>query len=427
MRLLIVGDINSEIKAAIDLAKSRKAKVVMAESCEQALEFLCLGKGADLVLVDVKFDIKSFINSMQGEKISTPVVAYGIQCSPKKAVTAIKSGAKEFLPLPPDERLIAAIFTSIADDTIKIIGKSNLIKEAIKVADKIAKSDANVLITGESGTGKEVFAKYIHNESNRSDHPFVSVNCAAIPENLLESELFGHEKGAFTGALSLRIGKFEESSGGTLLLDEISEMDMRLQAKLLRALQEEEIDRVGGSSPVKVNLRVIATSNRDLQHEIAKGTFREDLYFRLNIINIDLPPLRDRPEDVLSLNEYFIKKYVESNKIQDKILSPAALKKMEQYSWPGNVRQLENIIHRSILLSEGTEIMPEDIDIVETIKQVATNINGDITTGNNDEKQLVFNTLGYCLGDLNKTANILGISINILKEKLENYTKEKVD
>lgn len=420
MKLLIVGNINSEIKTAIDIAQARKAKVVMVESCKQAIDFLCQGKGADLVLIDVQFDIKELITSMKSEKISTPVVAYGIRCSPKEAVTAINAGAREFLPLPPDERLIAAIFTAIADDAVNIIGDSELLQSAIKVADKVAKSDANVLITGQSGTGKEVFANYIHRQSNRKDNTFVSVNCAAIPENLLESELFGHEKGAFTGALSRRIGKFEESSGGTLLLDEISEMDVRLQAKLLRAIQEKEIDRVGGSSPVKVDLRIIATSNRDLEQEIKKGNFREDLYFRLNIISIELPSLSQRKEDIVPLSNYFIKKYVESNKLEPKELSQAALDKMFNYSWPGNVRELENVLHRAVLLSESSEIQPHDVTIKQQEMPVSPKNSGQ---GHEGEKQLVFNTLGYCLGDLNKTANILGISINILKEKLENFTK----
>jgi|JFJP01.1.fsa_nt_gi two-component system response regulator FlrC len=419
MRLLIIGDINTEIKAAIDIAKSRKAKVVMVESCEQGVDFLCQGKGADLVLVDVKFDIKLLITSMKNEKISTPVIAYGVQCSPKEAVNAIKSGAKEFLPLPPDKRLIAAIFTSISDDSVKIIGESKIMKDAIAIADKIAGSDANVLITGQSGTGKEVFSQYIHDKSKRRENHFVSVNCAAIPENLLESELFGHEKGAFTGALSRRIGKFEESSGGTLLLDEISEMDVRLQAKLLRAIQEKEIDRVGGASPVKVDLRIIATSNRDLLKEIEKGNFREDLYFRLNIINIELPSLKERIDDIIPLSEFFIKKYSESNGFSQKRLSKDALVKMQNYFWPGNVRELENILHRAVLMSSSEEIKADDIQI----KEKTANIDSDGSNANANEKQLVFNTLGYCLGDLAKAANILGVSINILKEKLQNYSK----
>ena len=422
MRLLIIGDINSEIKTAIDIAKSKNAKVVMVESCDQGVDFLCQGKGADLVLVDVQFDIKSLTKAMKNEKISTPVIAYGVQCSPKEAVLAIKSGAKEFLPLPPDERLIAAIFAALSDDTVKVIGDSEPLKNALAVADKIAASDANVLITGQSGTGKEVFSNYIHSKSKRKDQQFVSVNCAAIPENLLESELFGHEKGAFTGAVSRRIGKFEESSGGTLLLDEISEMDMRLQAKLLRAIQEKEIDRVGGNTPVKVDLRIIATSNRDLQKEIENGNFREDLFFRLNIINIELPALSERKDDIEILSQHFIDKYVKNNGLSAKILSSEALEKMTSYSWPGNVRELENVLHRAVLMSEGDSIKDDDIHIVEKEETNPENISQQ--NGSAAEKQMVFNTLGYCLGDMSKAANILGVSIDILREKLEKFTQK---
>lgn len=429
MRLLIVGDTRGEIKAAIDIARARKAKVVLVESCEQALDFLCEGKGADLVLVDVAYDIKTLTKSMKSEKISTPVIAYGVQCSAKDAVNAIRSGAKEFMPLPPDEKLIAAIFAAIADDSVNIIGDSVVMKEAVSIADKIAKSDANVLITGQSGTGKEVFANYIHSKSDRKDKPFVSVNCAAIPENLLESELFGHEKGAFTGALSRRIGKFEESSGGTLLLDEISEMDARLQAKLLRAIQEQEIDRVGGSSPVKVDLRIIATSNRDLEQEIKKGTFREDLFFRLNIINIELPKLSSRDNDINLLAEFFVKKYCENNNSTAKKISKEAIEKMQQYSWPGNVRELENVMHRAVLLASGDEIKAVDVQIKERAdaSQSIGGVDSDSSSmaRNFDEKQMIFSTLGYCLGDLNKTANILGVTTNILQEKLRQFTDNK--
>ncbi|RTK93628.1 MAG: sigma-54-dependent Fis family transcriptional regulator [Rickettsiales bacterium] len=422
MRLLIIGNINSEIKMAIDIAKSKKAKVVMVESCDQGLEFLYQGKGADLVLIDVHYDIKYLVDSLKNEKISTPIVAYGVQCMPKDAVMAIKNGAREFLPLPPDERLIGAIFAAICDVSVNIIGKSKPMLDAINLADKVAASDASVLITGHSGTGKEVLAQYIHSKSKRADYPFVPVNCAAIPENLLESELFGHEKGAFTGALSRRIGKFEESSGGTLLLDEISEMDIRLQAKLLRAIQEKEIDRVGGSAPIKVDIRIIATSNRDLLEEIKLGNFREDLYFRLNIINIELPSLTDRGEDIELLADFFIKKYVQNNGLSNKFLSPSALDKMMKYSWPGNVRELENVMHRAVLISDSDEIMADDVNIVER-SSISNQSIPESKEINGDEKQMLFNTLGYCLGDITKAANILGVSIEILREKLQKFVQ----
>lgn len=418
MRLLIIGDLNSDIKTAIEIAKAKNIKVMMVGSIEDAMNFLREGKGADLILIDVKFDIALLTDSMTVEHIATQVIAYGVQCSPKEAVAAIKAGAKEFLPLPPDEKLIAAIFTAISDNTKTIISKSESMNKVIKVAEKIAKTDATILITGKSGAGKEVLANFIHNTSNRKDKAFVRVNCAAIPDNLLESELFGHEKGAFTGAVARRIGKFEESSGGTLLLDEISEMDIRLQAKLLRAIQEQEIDRVGGSSPVKVDLRIIATSNRNLPVEIAKGTFREDLYFRLNIINIEIPKLSERKEDIEELSISFIKKYTTNNKLAMKSLSSDALAKMQNYSWPGNVRELENVIHRAVLLSDGDDIKASDINV---------QLSNDKFFGKKiaeAEKELIIDTVGYCLGDLNNAANILGISINLLKEKLDYYTSK---
>lgn len=418
MRLLIVGDLGSDIRTAIEIARAKDIKVMMVGSVDDAMNFLREGKGADLILIDVKFEIALLVKSMASEHIATPVIAYGVQCSPKEAVSAIKAGAKEFLPLPPDEKLIAAIFASISDNTRSIISKSEAMNKVINVAEKIAKSEATILITGRSGVGKEVIANFIHNSSNRKDKAFVRVNCAAIPDNLLESELFGHEKGAFTGAVARRIGKFEESSDGTLLLDEISEMDIRLQAKLLRAIQEQEIDRVGGSSPVKVNLRIIATSNRNLPEEIVKGTFREDLYFRLNIINIEIPKLSERKEDIEELALSFIKKYTTNNKLAMKSLKSEALDKMQNYSWPGNVRELENIIHRAVLLSEGNEIKASDIN-------VQPNNDGFIGKKMADvEKDLIANTVGYCLGDLSSAANILGISINLLKEKLEYYTSK---
>lgn len=416
MRLLIVGQINTDIKKAIEIAQAKNVKVMMVESIDDALNFLREGKGADLVLIDIKFDISLFIKSIKQEHIATPVIAYGIQCSPKEAIDAIKAGAKEFLPLPPDEQLIVAIFAAISNTTKSIISKSGAMQKVIDVANKIAASDATVLITGKSGTGKEVLASYIHNHSKRATKPFVRVNCAAIPENLLESELFGHEKGAFTGAIAQRIGKFEESSGGTLLLDEISEMDIKLQAKLLRAIQEQEIDRVGGSKSIKVDLRIIATSNRNLLDEIAKNSFREDLFFRLNIINIEIPRLSERKEDIEELSNSFIRKYSTSNKISAKPLSKATLTKLQNYSWPGNIRELENTIHRAVLLSNNLEIEPDDISITNESGNFSGKKIADV------EKELIYNTVGYCLGDLNSAANILGISINILKEKLELYS-----
>jgi len=235
----------------------------------------------------------------------------------------------------------------------------------VRLAEQIAPSDASVLITGESGTGKEVMAKYLHAKSKRANGAFISINCAAIPENLLESELFGHEKGAFTGAVARRIGKFEEASGGTLLLDEVSEMDPRLQAKLLRAIQERLIDRVGGTRPVPVNIRIIATSNRNLTEAARAGSFREDLLFRLNVVNLKLPPLRERPADVNELAQFFAKKYADANGVPVRPFSAEARKALSLHRWPGNVRELENCVRFLICTSPGTRLEADHLPLLD--------------------------------------------------------------
>jgi DNA-binding NtrC family response regulator len=309
----------------------------------------------------------------------------------------------------------------------------------ISLADQIAASEASILITGESGVGKEVVAQYVHQKSRRANRAFISVNCAAIPDNLLESELFGHEKGAFTGAVARRIGKFEEANGGTLLLDEISEMDTRLQAKLLRALQEREIDRVGGTKPVKVDIRVLATSNRDLAQAVKEGTFREDLLYRLNVVNLRLPPLRERPGDVLALAEFFIKKYAAANGVPERPLSAEAKRRLAGHRWPGNVRELENAMHRAVLLSSGAEIEETAIrlpdgqalgggtDLSARTAQsasVAAEAASRAFVGQTVaaiEQQLIIDTLSHCLGNRTHAANILGISIRTLRNKLKEY------
>src|SRR5262245_44835258 len=244
MRLLIVGSLGGQIGAATKIALDKGAKVAHAGTVELALADLRQGRGADLIMADVGLDIGLLVRSLASERICTPVVACGIGTDARRAVDAIRAGAKEYVPLPPDPALIAAVLAAVADESHQLIFEDEATAKVIAIADQVAPSEASILITGESGTGKEILARHAHRRSSRSEKPFISVNCAAIPENLLESELFGHEKGAFTGAVARRVGKFEEADGGTLLLDEISEMDARLQAKLLRAIQEREIDRV---------------------------------------------------------------------------------------------------------------------------------------------------------------------------------------
>src|SRR5215204_5442934 len=272
MRLLIIGRLCGELVAASRIAMQRGAAVTQADTVAQGLNVL-RAKGADLIMIDVAQPIATLVAALDAERIRTPVVAGGTGTDARAAVAAIQAAAREYIPLPPDPELIAAVIEAVAADSRSFVWRDEAMERVVKLAEQVARSEASVLITGESGIGKEVLARHVHAKSTRKDKPFVSVNCAAIPDNLLESELFGHEKGAFTGAVARRIGRFEEANGGTLLLDEISEMDVRLQAKLLRAIQERVIDRVGGSQPVRVDIRIIATSNRNRAEEVKKGTF----------------------------------------------------------------------------------------------------------------------------------------------------------
>lgn len=436
MRLLIIGTLDGQVGAASQIALSRGAKVNHVDTIEAGLEFLRSGRGADLVLADVKEDLVTLITSLESERIAVPVIACGVGNDTQAAVRAIKAGAKEYIPLPPDAELIGAVLTAVAEENSDFIHTDARMTDIIKLADQVAPSDASILITGPSGTGKEMMARYLHIKSKRRTGPFIAVNCAAIPENLLESELFGHEKGAFTGAIARRIGKFEEANGGTILLDEISEMDPRLQAKLLRVLQEREIDRVGSNKPVKVNVRILATSNRNLEKYVASGGFREDLYFRLNVVNLCLPPLRDRPDDIIALARHFAAKYSEANGIKARGLSEPAIEKLLGYEWPGNVRELENAMHRSILLASGDDIGADAILLSNSAMAPAspTHPSGasageraDTQVGktvSEVERELIIDTLSHCLGNRTHAATILGISIRTLRNKLKQYNDD---
>ena len=449
MRLLMVGQLNGQLATASKMAMDAGAKVVHAPDLETGLEQV-RSKGADLIMIDVALDVASFIEQIRTERISTDVIACGIGTDARAAVSAIRAGAKEYVPLPPEAALIAAVIQAVSEDSHQLIFRDPAMGRVISLIDQIAPSDASIMITGESGTGKEVIARYIHRKSNRADKPFVAVNCAAIPENLLESELFGHEKGAFTGAIARRVGKFEEANGGTLLLDEISEMDIRLQAKLLRAIQERRIDRVGGSQSVPVNIRILATSNRNLIEEVKKGTFREDLLFRLNVVNVKLPPLRERPADIKVLAEHFAQKFAEHNNMPFRPLDETALRALLAHHWQGNVRELENTLHRAVLLANGDTISADAIVLPDGTRPgvsaaaasaasgetgmdadgsgIVTAASGGGTatlvgrTVADVERDLIIDTLKHCLGNRTHAANILGISIRTLRNKLNEYT-----
>jgi two-component system, response regulator FlrC len=437
MRVLMVGRLGGQLVLASKMAIAAGAKVVHAETHVAAFETL-RSKGADLIMVDVAMDIATFIDQIRSERILTDIVACGIGTDAKSAVDAIRAGAKEYIPLPPDAELIAAIIRAVADDGHSLIFRDPVMARVIALVEQVAASEASILITGESGVGKEVVARHIHQKSRRVNKPFIAINCAAIPDNLLESELFGHEKGAFTGAIARRVGKFEEADGGTLLLDEISEMDVRLQAKLLRALQERCIDRVGGTQSVPVNIRVIATSNRNLVDAVANGTFREDLMFRLNVVNIKVPPLRDRPADIKILSDHFARKYADMNGVPMRAVDESALRVLLSHAWTGNVRELENTMHRAVLLAIGDSIDSAAIVLPDGsqpgLRTVSSPSGSQSEKGEPQigrtmadvEREHIIDTVKYCLGNRTHAANILGISIRTLRNKLNEYTHDGI-
>ncbi len=428
MRVLVIGSLSGELGVAGRIAIARGAKLDQADDVETALARLRAAAALDLVLCDVTHDVAALIARMAGERIVVPVVACGTDAQADAAVAAIRAGAREFLPLPPDAELIAAILSAVSGETDArhaLIARDPSMLATIRRAEQVARAEASVLITGESGTGKEVLARHIHSRSRRAAGPFVALNCAAIPEALLESELFGHEKGAFSGALARRIGKFEAADGGTLLLDEIGELELRLQAKLLRAVQEREIDRVGGGAPVRVDVRILATTNRDLVREVAAGRFREDLYFRLNVVALRVPPLRERPGDIAALSAHFARRYAELNGVDYRPLSEPARQKLLGHCWRGNVRELENTVHRAVLLAEGDTIDARAIELGESGPDPQPAQGGIATLigqrMDDVERALILHTLGHTLGNRTHAAIILGISIRALRNKLRDY------
>ncbi|WP_137181366.1 sigma-54 dependent transcriptional regulator [Roseomonas sp. AR75] len=434
-RLLIVGSLEGELGAAARVAIARGAKLAHAEGVAAGLGRL-RSEGADLALVDLRHDVAWLVGALHAERIACPVVACGHAEDADAAVRAIEAGARDFLPLPPDADLIVAMLEAAGAEPPPEgpIARDPAMLTLLARATQLARAEASLLITGESGTGKEVLARHIHALSGRARGPFVALNCAALPETLLESELFGHEKGAFSGAVASRKGKFEQADGGTLLLDEIGEMDPRLQAKILRVIQEREVDRLGGTAPVRVDVRLLAATHRDLTAEVSRGRFREDLYFRLNVLALHIPPLRGRPADILPLAEHFGARYARANGLPQRGFSPQARAALLAHPWPGNVRELENCVHRAVLLADGAEIGLDAIELTQPRQpeapvgapapqpSPALRITGLVGRKVEEvEQELILETLTHCLGNRTRAAEILGISIRTLRNKLQEY------
>jgi two-component system, response regulator FlrC len=424
VKLLLIGALEGDFVTAVRLARSAGAEVSQVDTVAMALPVLRQNPGIGVVLCDIDADIAMLIRLMAAERMTTPVVATGRDPSAEQAGAAIRAGARDVLPLPPDADLLAAMLVAATGRPGEPVVRDAAMRAVLRRAEQVATADASVLITGESGTGKEVLARLIHARSRRAHGPFIALNCAAIPEALLESEMFGHERGAFSGAVARRLGKFEAANGGTLLLDEISEMDIRMQAKLLRAIQEREIDRVGGSAPVRVNVRILATSNRDLPAECASGRFREDLYFRLNVVSLRIPPLRERPADIAALADHFAGLYADSNGVQYRPIAPAAHRRLAAHKWRGNVRELENIIHRAVLLADGGEIDEAAIELGAPAAAAPSGNDQFVGRRMDDmERELILRTLNHTLGNRTHAATMLGISIRALRNKLKDYAQ----
>lgn len=439
---------------AIGPLTSLPANTAVAGSAEAALAPLTTHP-VNLVLTTPEL-LPAVLKLIKENKLSTPVAVIG-PAQPAVGAKAIRLGAVEYLTEPIEPRLLTALIAKFAQapSSSGPIGQDPATQKLLEQAKQFASAQATVLLRGESGTGKEVFANFIHQNSPRAGKPFIAVNCAAIPENLLESELFGHTKGAFSGALAERKGKFQQADGGTLLLDEISEMDLALQAKLLRAIQERVVDPIGSDKPVNVDIRLIATTNRQLENYVAEGKFREDLYFRLSVVTLDLPPLRERPGDIIPLAKHFIGKYAAANGYaHTPQLTPEATTKLQTCYWKGNVRELENTVHRAILLTgpQGSEITPDHIilspmslaqmkvdennenaraSITPAASTIAAAANAYASSGNADapttfvpkrlaemERDMLVQTLAYTQGNRQYAADLLGISVTILAEKL---------
>jgi len=438
MKSILVVDDEADMRFAVKEALGRKGySVDLAENGREALDKIS-AKSYGMVISDMQMPVLGGMDVLKEVKKVAPqlpvllITAFG---TIQKAVEAVKEGAVDFILKPFTlealEATVEKAFLRSADlDSFESKGKTMLTRDAsmqrlVSMATVAATSDATVLVSGESGTGKELLARFIHDRSTRREKPFVAVNCASIPEGLLESELFGHEKGAFTGAVSQRAGKFEQADGGTILLDEISEMDLKLQAKLLRVIQEKEVERLGGKVAVPLDIRIIATTNREMKKEVKEGRFREDLFYRLNIFPLTLPPLRERGTDIVYLAEAFMQKFSAKYSRRVEAMSQEVVEYIARCEWRGSIREMENAIERAGRLSQGTTlelesiVMPEQADEREQTGLSGGHVN--IMTISEMEKGLICRTLDDVEGNRTKAAEILGISVRTLRNKLKEY------
>ena len=464
-RILVVDDEPSMRIALSESLESCGYEVEVSGSGADALEKFQEDK-FEVVITDMRMSGIGGMDVLRGiKKVSskTPVIVITAYGTVNTAVEAMKEGAADFIMKPFSidhlEPLVKKVVAEkdgrgggskhdlkgcLSREKTIITGDERMLA-LLELLKGVSKSKSSVLVQGESGTGKELIAWYIHLHSSRADMPFVAVNCAAIPHNLLESEMFGHEKGAFTGASRMRLGKFELAAAGTLLLDEISEMDVQLQAKLLRVIQESEVDRLGGKASVAVDVRIIATTNADLKKYIKDKKFRRDLYYRLNVIPVRIPPLRERRGDVPLLCEYFLEKYSRLGRAPKPVLSKEVAQILENYKWPGNVRELENVIERAVLLAGGERILPEHLYLESdsavvagaTMAKSAGERNGrpaeaslesvalEDATLKEMEKRLIFKTLEKAEGNRTRASEVLGISVRTIRNKLNGYRKDE--
>jgi nitrogen regulation protein NR(I) len=470
MQTILIVDDDKSIRYSLKRMLEEKYSILTAQNGEEALGRIH-EKLPDLIIMDIKMpgrngiDILKEIKSIDPKSLVIIMTAYG---TTETAIEAMKYGAFDYIlkpfPIPQMKGLVekALALRKLMKEEVtytpspvpeggeeRIVGSSHKMQEIYKMIGQIAPSDVTVLLRGESGTGKELIARAIYHHSLRSNQPFLPVNCAAIPDTLLESELFGHEKGAFTGALSRHIGKLEQCQGGTIFLDEIGDMSLSTQAKLLRVLQEKSFERLGGMDTIKVDLRLIVATNKDLEEAISNGKFREDLYYRLNVVTLTIPPLRERKEDIPELFSYFLKKFNRELKKEIAGITPSAMEKIISYGWPGNVRQLENVLKRAMVLCQGEWILEDHLlfekgwekreaeeelskknveDLLdalfkEFLKAPATSQDLDMLS--NLERGLILRALQKTKGNQLKAAMLLGIHRSTLRGKMEKYNIKK--